>query len=262
MQRQQEPTIKTKSAALLAAEAAFAPPRQTTEQLFATGSPTITVLRGKGSAALAGLTETSPRAVTEANITSDAQIPTPKVPRTFLLKPAHGELGSRSSESWPLPEGSAEEAGALPGRGGTASTPLRRVKRSRNKPPPVTLVFAATAAAGKDTARGSGGEAPASSAHAQRDMSVHRMAALTAALAEIEPIFAVIGSAMSFRIEAPAIAAQWERLSRALDELAAEIRAASGKAPAGQNDLVKPMPGGRRELAEFCCGVSIAIGNR
>jgi len=88
------------------------------------------------------------------------------------------------------------------------------------------------------------------------------MAALTAALAEIEPIFAVIGSAMSFRIEAPAIAAQWERLSRALDELAAEIRAASGKAPAGQNGLVKPMPGGRRELAEFCCGVSIAIGNR
>jgi len=233
MQRQQEPTIKSKSAALLAAEAAFAPPRQTNEQLFAPGSPTITVLRGKGSAALAVGPEWGPKAASESATSSEPQLPAPKVPRIFLLKSVHGELGSPASESWPLHDVAAEEASAIRGREGTASTPLRRVKRSRNTPPPVTLVFAATAAADKDAAQASGGEAPASSAQAQRDTSVHRTASLAAALAGIEPIFAVIRSAMSFRVEAPHVAAQWERLSRALDQIAAEIRAASGKAPAG-----------------------------
>jgi hypothetical protein len=45
MHQQPESTNKTKSAGLLAAEAAFAPSRQTAEQQFSKSLPAVTVLR-------------------------------------------------------------------------------------------------------------------------------------------------------------------------------------------------------------------------
>jgi len=86
MQRRHDPTNKTKSAALLAAEAAFAAPRQTSGQLVENGLPTITVLRVKATTAPADCTESGPRVLTAANTTGKAQLPALKVPRVFLLK--------------------------------------------------------------------------------------------------------------------------------------------------------------------------------
>jgi len=67
MQRRHEPTIKTKSAALLAAEAAFAPPRQTAEQLFDRVSPRITVLRAKGVPAPVNRTDSGPCSASDSD---------------------------------------------------------------------------------------------------------------------------------------------------------------------------------------------------
>jgi len=141
MQRRHESTVKTKNAALLAAEAAFAPPRQTAEQLFDWGSSRITVLRAKGVSALLDRADSVPCSVSDSATAGEAQFLAPKAPRVFLLTSAHDESGSTPSES-PLREGQAEEAGpAAPpflGLGGMESTPVRRARRSRSRPPPVT----------------------------------------------------------------------------------------------------------------------------
>jgi hypothetical protein len=232
MQRRHEPTIKTKSAALLAAEAAFAPPRQTAEQLFTRGSPRITVLRAKGVATTGDRTDSIPSSVSDSATAGEAQFSAPKAPRVFLLTSAHVESGSTPSES-PLREGQAEEAApAAPtflGLGGMESTPVRRARRSRSRPPPVTLVFSAIAAAGNGDAQlpTDQGPGPALRAEAQGDPTARRSASLAAALAEIEPTFAAIGSAMRFTVDDPRMAAQWEGLSRALDQIAVEIGTSS-----------------------------------
>ena len=217
MQRRHDPTIKTKSAALLAAEAAFAAPRQTTGELVASGLPTITVLRVKATTAPADCTESGPRVLTGASTT--AQLPALKVPRVFLLKQAHVESGLTPAK-WPLRQVLAEEAGSGPGAGdgGAASSHLRRAKRSRRSPPPVTLVFSAIVAAGND-GQVRFGKIAASQAQPQEDPPV-LAASLAAALAEIEPVFAAISAASGFAVEDPQVTAQWERLSRALDEIA------------------------------------------
>ena len=62
---------------------------------------------------------------------------------------------------------------------------------------------------------------------AKGDPPVRRLASLAAALAGIEPIFVAISSAMRFTVDDPQMAVQWERLSRALDQIAVEIRTAS-----------------------------------
>jgi len=247
MQRRHEPTIKTKSAALLAAEAAFAPSRQSTEQLLAQGSPQITVLRAKGVTAPPDHADLVPSSVSNsANsaTSSEPQLSAPKAPRVFLLPSAHVESGSTPSER-PLLEVQADEAGpgalalalplalalALPllGLGGSQSTPMRRARRSRSRPPPVTLVFSAISAAGDgavqlptDQERGS-----ALRDQAQGDPPARRSGNLAAALAEIEPNFVAIGSAMRFTVDDSQMAMQWERLSKALDQIAVEIKTSS-----------------------------------
>jgi len=234
MQRRHEPTIKTKSAALLAAEAAFAPPRQSTEQLFARDSPQITVLRVKGVTAPLVRADSVLSSVSDSATSSEQKLSALKAPRVFLLTATPLDSGSTPSES-PLREGQAEEAGlaALPllGLGGTESKPVRRARRSRNRPPPVTLVFSAIAIA----AAGDGavqlptdqGRGPALRAQSQGDPTAHRSASLAAALAEIEPTFAAISSAMRFTVDDLRMAVQWESLSRALDQIAVEIKTAS-----------------------------------
>jgi len=230
MQRRHEPTIKAKSAALLAAEAAFAPPRQTAEQLFARGSPRITVLRAKGGTAPLVRADSVPSSVSESANSREPQLSALKAPRVFLLTATPVDSGSTPSD-WPLREGQAEEAGpAAPfGTGSATSTPVRRARRSRNSPPPVTLVFSAIAAAGDGTAKlpTDQGPGPAMRAQAQGNPPAHRSASLAAALAEIEPIFVAIRSAMRFTVDDLRMAVQWESLSRALDQIAVEIKAAS-----------------------------------
>ncbi len=232
MQRRHEPTIKTKSAALLAAEAAFAPPRQSTEQLFARDSPQITVLRVKGVTAPLVLADSVLSSVSDSATSSEQKLSALKAPRVFLLTATPLDSGSTPTES-PLREGQAEEAGlaalALLGLGGTESKPVRRARRSRNKPPPVTLVFSAIAAAGDGAAKlpTDQGPGPAMRAQAQGNPPAHRSASLAAALAEIEPIFVAISSATRFTVDDREMAVQWQRLSRALDQIAVEIKTAS-----------------------------------
>jgi len=235
MHQRHKPTTKTKSAALLAAEAAFAPPRQTAERLFIKGSPAITVIRAKQAAAPADSTTSDLSAVSDATPSSELQFPAPKAPRVFLLKPVHVGFGSTPSETWPQREGHAEEAGAPFGLDRAAPGPVRRAKRSRNIPPPVTLVFcavAAVAAAGGEAGNGPSGEIPASLTEAQDNPPSHSLASLAAALAAMEPTFAAISAAISFTVEDPEVTAQWERLSTELDQIALEIRASSAKASA------------------------------
>jgi hypothetical protein len=232
MQRRHEPTIKTKSAALLAAEAAFAPPRQTAEQLFERGLPRITVLRAKGVTALLDCAGSVPSSVSESANLREPQLSALKAPRVFLLTSAHVESGSTQSE-WPLREVQADEAGPaappLLGLGGMESTPVRRARRSRKRPPPVTLVFSAIAVAGDgavqlSTAQGPG---PAMRVEAQGDLPAYQSARLAPALATVEPVFVAISSAMRFTVDDPQMAVQWQRLSRALDQIAVEIRTSS-----------------------------------
>ena len=64
-------------------------------------------------------------------------------------------------------------------------------------------------------------------AQAKGDPPVRRLASLAAALAEIEPIFVAISSAMRFTVDDPQMAVQWQRLSRALNQIAVEIRKSS-----------------------------------
>ena len=229
MQRRHEPTIKTKSAALLAAEAAFAPPRQTAEQLFDRVSPRITVLRAKGVPAPVNRTDSGPCSASDSATPGGPQLSMPKAPRVFLLT---AKSGSTPSE-WPLRERQAEEAGpaalAGVGLGNVESTPMRRARRSRRRPPPVTLVFSAIAAAGDGAAQlpTDQGHVPAMEAQAQGDPTARRSASLAAALAEIEPTFAAISLAMRLMVDDPQMAVQWQRLSRALDQIAVEIRTSS-----------------------------------
>jgi len=236
MQRRHDPTIKTKSAALLAAEAAFAAPRQTTGELVASGLPTITVLRVKATTAPADCTESGPRVLTGASTT--AQLPALKVPRVFLLKQAHVESGLTPAER-PLRQILVEEASSSPspGDGGAASSHFRLAKRRRKRPPPVTLVFSAIAAAGNDDGRVRFGEIAASQAQAQRDPPV-LAASLAAALAEAEPVFAAINAASGFAVEDPQVTAQWELLSRGLDDIAVEIKALFAEVSAAESYLV------------------------
>ena len=235
MQRRHDPTIKTKSAALLAAEAAFAAPRQTTGELVASGLPTITVLRVKATTAPADCTESGPRVLTGARTT--AQLPALKVPRVFLLKQAHVESGLTPAK-WPVRHVLAEEAGSGPGAGdgGAASSHLRRAKRSRRSPPPVTLVFSAIVAAGND-GQVRFGKIAASQAQPQEDPPV-LAASLAAALAEIEPVFAAVSAASGFAVEDPQVTAQWELLSRGLDDIAVEIKALFAQVSAAESYLV------------------------
>jgi len=237
MQHRHDPTIKIKSAALLAAEAAFAPPRQTTGQPVANSLPTITVLRLKATTAPADCTESGPRVLTGAHTT--AQLPALKVPRVFLLKQAHVESGLTQAE-WPLRQVLAEEAGSGPGvgDGGAASSHLRRAKRSRQRPAPVTLVFSAIAAAGNDDGQVRFGKVAASQAQAQSDPPALHSAGLAAALAEIEPVFAAINAASGFAVEDPQVTAQWELLSRGLDDIAVEIKALFAEVSAAESYLV------------------------
>ena len=234
MQRQHEPNIKTKSAARLAAEAAFAPPRQTSEPLFANGSPAITVLRIKRPAALAERIDAGQSEVSDVTPSSEHPSSVPKAPRVFLLTSAHAKSGSTPAE-WSQGQVQTEEAGQAShqGLGGAASTPVRRASRSRNRPPPVTLVFSAPAAVGSDGAGKHGSDFPMSPARAPRDPPAHISTSLASALAAIEPTFVVIRSAMCFTLEAPLVTAQWERLSGALDQIAVEIKASSRSETAG-----------------------------
>jgi|GEM_PF-6035597 len=228
MHRTNESTVRTKSAALLAAEAAFAPPRQSNEQLFAKGLPAITVLRMKRTAALADRMESGQGEFYDAWTLREPQLPELKAPRVFLVGPAHGEFGSAASE-WPKSRAQREEAGpAVPtGLDGAASTPVRRARRSRNRPLPVTLVFSAADAAGSDVVEENCHDLPASPARAQGGPPANNSASLAAALGAIEPTFVAISAAMGFTVEDPQVSAQWEHLSRELEQLAVEIRAAS-----------------------------------
>lgn len=202
------------------------------EQLFARGSPRITVLRAKGVPAPVDRTDSGPSSVSESATSGGPQLSMPKAPRVFLLTAIPVESGSTPSE-WPLRERQAEEAGpaalAFLGLGGMESTPVRRAKRSRSRPPPVTLVFSAIAAAGDGAAQlpTDQGHGPAMRAQAQGDQTARRSASLAAALAEIEPTFVAISSAMRFTVYDPQMAVQWQRLSRALDQIAVEIRTSS-----------------------------------
>lgn len=241
MQRAHHPTTEMKSAARLAAEAAFAPAVPTTQPLFDTDLPEITVLRAKRVAAPPDGTAPGPASLDDANISTEPQPPAPKVPRVFLFKPAAVEFSPTAFDLSMLRDAQPAEAGDVRGGGTAAFTPVRRAKRKQNKPPPVTLIFAAsnfvTTSSGTEAARTSGVAAPApktqtptpTPTQTQGDTPAQRSTDLSAALAELTPIFATIRSASCFTVADLHFAAQWQRLSRALDEIAVDIRAASGK---------------------------------
>jgi len=232
MHQRHEPTTKTKSAALLAAEAAFAPPRQTTERLLIQGLPAITVIRAKLAAVSTGSANSNASAASDAAASREIEPHATKVPRVFLLKPAHTGFEATPPETPPQREVHAEEAAAPLHLDRTAPSRAGRTRRSRNRPPPVTLVFCAVAAADKAAGVVPDGELSASLARAQDKPPTHSLASLAAALAAMEPVFASIRTAMSFTVEDPEVTAQWEHLSRQLDQIAFEIRASSAKATA------------------------------
>jgi len=234
-----------KSAARLAAEAAFAPAMPTTQPLLDTDPPEITVLRAKRVAVLPDGTASGPASLIDANTSTEPEPPAPKVPRVFLLKPAPVEFSSTASDLSPLRDAQPAEAGDVRGGGTAAFTPVRRARRKQNKPRPVTLIFAAssyvTTSSGTEAARTSGVAAPApktptpsqTQTQTQGDTPAQRSADLSAALAKLTPTFAAIRSASCFTVADLHFAAQWQRLSRALDEIAVDIRAASGKSSGG-----------------------------
>jgi len=236
-----------KSAARLAAEAAFAPAMPTTQPLFDTDLPEITVLRAKRVAVPPDGTASGPALLINANTSTAPQPPAPKVPRVFLLKPAAVEFSSTASDLSPLRDAQPAEAGDVRSGGTAPFTPVRRAKRRQNKPRPVTLIFAAssyvTTSSGTEAVRTSGVAAPApktptptqtqTQTQTQRDTPAQRSADLSAALAELTPTFAAIRSASCFTVADLHFAAQWQCLSRALDEIAVDIRAASGMSSGG-----------------------------
>jgi len=134
------------------------------------------------------------------------------------------ESASTASEPSAFREVQAQAADISMGRGDGVSTPAPRARRSRNKAPPVTWVFSAVA--GEGAAAVACDEVPELPSRTQGDLSGHTSVSLAAALAEIDPTFAAISAAMCFRVDDPQVTAQWERLSKALDQLTAEIKAA------------------------------------
>jgi hypothetical protein len=214
MHPQRQSNIQTKSAARLAAEAAFAPLSYPTEALTARSSPTISFTRVKRKAALAlaELKAVEPKpgqatAPTDLTSSSPPQLPAPRARQVFLFRPVNAGLDSISSET----------------------RPLRLRKAKRNAPLPVTLLYsAAPVLAGSAGARLQQ-DAPVPQVHVQDVPPVLGSAHLAASLGEIEPAFATIKAAMGFEHEDPQSQAQsqaeWGRLSKALDQLAAELRA-------------------------------------
>jgi len=242
MQRAHHPSNEMKSAARLAAEAAFAPALPPPQLLFGTDAPEITVLRAKRVAVRPDGTNAALTSFSAADISTELQQSAPKVPRVFLLKPASVEF------SLPLRDTQPANAQDVRSRDVAASTPVRRAKRRQNKPPPVTLIFAASSSATTSAATGaartsSGGptltptepslrlQANTQQTLAQKDPAPQRSADLRAALAELIPTFAAIRSAAGFTVADFEFAAQWHRLSLALDSIAADISAASRKLP-------------------------------
>lgn len=256
MHPQHQSNNQTKSAALLAAEAAFAPPRYPTDQLPARGSPAVTVTRVKRTAALADLRAVEPKAA-EATAPSDAitasqpQRPAPRAPKVFLLKPANLGLDGVTSEVRPLREAQSEgfsaplgtaEAGCRPEHLAEC-TPMREsLRRSmplpmplpkpmrkprRDAPLPVTLLYSAAPLLPKAAGAQPQKAALASRVYGQEAQPVLGSARLAASLAEIEPVFAAIKAARGFELDDPQAKAQWDRLSKALDQLAAELRTLS-----------------------------------
>jgi len=230
MQSRHEPTNKAKSAALLAAEAAFFRPGEASEQLFAMGLPAITVLRARGTATLTDSTVSAAGAVSDEIRSSEPQLPALKVPRVFLVKAAPLEDGSTPSDAWPLREVQAKDAGALEGLGEGATTPAHRAGRSRSRPPPVTLVFSASGAASYDDGQVMHDDVLASRDQTQGDPPEQSLACLAVALADMDHTFADISWATRFTLDDLRDTAQWERLSSELDQVALEIEAASAKA--------------------------------
>ncbi len=223
MRRVHPPTTEPKSAARLAAEAAFAPAMPTRQPLSDSNPPEITVLRAKRVALRTDAADAAPAP------------PAPKTPRVFLLNPA-GVDGSTTAPDLSSHSHAQTAAAGLVGSGRTAtSTPVPRAKRRLNKPQPVTLIFAAssplTALADIDAAHAPSIRAWALQPPTQEDASVQLSVDLSAALSELTPIFSVIRSATVFTVVDLQFAAQWQRLSKALDQTAADIKAASGKSP-------------------------------
>jgi len=153
MQRLHHPTPETKSAARLAAEAAFAPARPTTPQPFDADSPAITVLRAKRVAILPDRTDAAAASLGDPNASTQPRQPALKVPRVFLLKSAPFDPGSTASGLPPLLDAQAAEAPAVRSDGAAASTPVRRARRRQNKARPVTLIFAASSLAAPSVPR-------------------------------------------------------------------------------------------------------------
>ena len=225
MRRVHPPTTEPKSAARLAAEAAFAPAMPTRQPLSDSNPPEITVLRAKRVALRTDAADAAPAP------------PAPKTPRVFLLNPA-GVDGSTTAPDLSSHSHAQTAAAGLVGSGRTAtSTPVPRAKRRLNKPQPVTLIFAAsnslTALADTDAAHAPsfGARALQKSMPTQADAPAQRSVDLSAALSELTPIFSVIRSATVFTVVDLQFAAQWQRRSKALDQTAADIKAASGKSP-------------------------------
>jgi len=255
-----EPTTKTKSAARLAAEAAFAPPRQTSEPLSVKGLPEITFLRAKRVAAVAGCADSDPdsdpgadpraddRADPDETTWTEPQLHAPKVPRVFLVKSEDVESASTAPEPSAFREVQAQAADVPMGRGGGVSTPAPRARRSRSKAPPVTWVFSAVA--GEGAAAVACDEVPELPSRTQGDLPGHNAVSLAAALAEIDPTFAAISAAMCFRVDDPQVPAQWERLSKALDQLSAEIKASLAPGRPGRLAADRLLP--RTEHAHRC----------
>jgi len=256
MHPQRQSNTHSKSAALLAAEAAFAPPRHTTEQLPARDAPVVTVARAKRTAASADLQAVAAKPV-EATAPSDAtpsnhpQLSAPRARKVFLLKPANPGLDALASELSPLRDmrvGAFSASQGTDGSGGRpldlakgtpgpvptptptptrASTlkPMRKAKR--NAPLPVTLLFSAMPFPPNPAGARPQQDALASRAYVRGAPPVLESARLAASLAEIEPVFAAIQAAHCFELADPQTKARWDGLSKALDQLAAELRAMS-----------------------------------
>ena len=214
MHRQRQSNIQTKSAARLAAEAAFAPLCYPTEAPTARGSPTISFTRVKRKAALAlaelKAVEAKPgqaTAPTDLTSSSPPQLPAPRARQVFLLRPANAGLDSISSET----------------------RPLRLRKAKRNAPLPVTLLYSAVPVLAGSAGARLQQDAPVPQVDVQAVPPVLGSARLAASLEEIEPVFAAIKAAMGFELEVPQLQtqfqAQWGKLSKALDQLAVELRA-------------------------------------
>ncbi|WP_201496751.1 hypothetical protein [Rubrivivax sp. A210] len=138
----------------------------------------------------------APAPEAHAATATEAQAEASKAPRIFLVNPKEGD------EATPAPQ--ASQPAYL---GDSAPLPRSGLRRKRQRAAPVEVIYRAEPRPPRPAATG------------------QNALALDGLLDGLDPVFAQIQAAMAFRVDDPGLAGQWEPLSKALDEIAARIRA-------------------------------------